>query len=64
MKDWQSQWIELEAKVSTCVSDSEHFNMKPPELKGFNRAKQQLDDEIGNWRLFSEYNLELEVLAK
>ena len=54
----------MEAKVTTCISNSEHFNMKPPELKGFNRAKQQLDDEIGNWRLFSEYNLELEVLAK
>lgn len=38
--------------------------MKAPDLKGYNRLKQQLDEEIGNWRLFSEYNLELDALAK
>lgn len=64
MKDWQVQWAELEAKVATCISDSEHFNMKPPEMNGYNRCRQQLEDEIGNWRLFSEYSRELEALAK
>lgn len=53
MKEWQVMWNELETKVQTCVSDSEHFNMKPPDLSQFYRNKKQLDDELGNWKIFA-----------
>ena len=64
LKDWQVSWSELEGKVKNCINDCEHFGMPVPSMNGYEKVKNQMEQELGNWKLFADYNAELEVLGK
>jgi dynein heavy chain 2 len=54
VKEWQSEFAEVEQNGAKIVSDCEHFDLKPPSLVGLNDVRADIES----------YNKELDAIAQ
>ena len=64
IKDWQIEWKEVEQKFNQIEKDIKHFGMAMPDFNAFNRIRQKLRSDLGNWLFFIEYREKVEVMEK
>ena len=46
MKEWRTDWAEIEKKVEGIVKDCEHFEMDPPEFPTIPLVRAELQSEV------------------
>jgi len=46
MKEWRTDWAEIEKKVEAIVKDCEHFEMDPPIFKTIPAVRKELQSDV------------------
>jgi len=64
MKDMQTQWKELEAKIEKLYDDARHFDKTPPKFQYYELMKDELNEAEQTWGLFDKFKEELAEIVK
>ena len=59
MKEWRTEWNEIEKRAKDVERDSEHFDMTPPKFSHLGEVRDELTSHESTWGLFDEFNEEL-----
>lgn len=46
MKEWRTDWAEIEKKVEAIIKDCEHFEMDTPEFPTIPLVRAELQSEV------------------
>ena len=64
VKEWQSEFSEVEGLATKLTQDCEHFGLPNPELGGLDDLRADIESYVASCAVFEEYTAELDKLAK
>ena len=64
MKEWRSEWNEMEKKSQALENDSKHFGLPPPSFSHITEIRKALIEEEMSWKFFEEFETELGEMEK
>eukprot|EP00966_Prymnesium_polylepis_P151786 3506553-Prymnesium_polylepis.1 len=64
VKEWQSEFQEVETSSQKLLLDCEHFGLTPPPLTGLEDVRADIESYVSSCAIFEEYTGELRKLAE